>query len=246
MTYDSINYKLRSDVAMYLNFIKTLVYYLLFHMLIHSIFSLYTSHFVGGYCEDTQHCHQTVWNTFSMSNKIDRQDLINIVDLLNLVVIVLSLVFFICVRRSQYRMYSLIDEDAQTEADYTLMISNVPILDFPKKGEESAHKLEFYYRKHLEEYFTQRVTSWLQDKNEWERRKDAIGKQLLALMKSNNGELRSDEIVKSVSLCYNLSSLEVLQNIKKDMISAYEEHTEEENTSLLETYQNEDGQSMYS
>lgn len=32
------------------------------------------------------------------------------------------------------------------------MISNIPVLDFPKPGEIKQGKSEFFYRKHLENY----------------------------------------------------------------------------------------------
>ncbi len=70
-----------------------------------------------------------------MSNKYGQDKWIMIVDILNLVGIVLTILFFAYNRRRQYNLNSLIDCETQNEADYTLFVSNIPLLEFPKKGE---------------------------------------------------------------------------------------------------------------
>lgn len=76
------------------------------------------------------------------------------------------------------------------------------------------------------------ITDWLKSQDQWELKKDKAGLQLQELMRKNNGELRSNDIVKSVSLCYNLSRLEVLEDIKAGLVDTYE-NQKDEGTSLL-------------
>ena len=56
-------------------------------------------------------------------------------DILNLVCIVLSIIFFFFFRKKQYKFYDTIDKNIQTEDDYTIMVSNISTLDFPKHSE---------------------------------------------------------------------------------------------------------------
>lgn len=58
-----------------------------------------------------------------------------IVDILFLVGVVLSMVFFLIYRKSKHAWHREIYSKNQTEEAYTVMISNIPVLDFPKKGE---------------------------------------------------------------------------------------------------------------
>jgi hypothetical protein len=72
-----------------------------------------------------------------MANKYGQDQWIMIVDILNLVGIVLTIFFFAYNRRRQYKLSSLIDSETQNEADYTIFVSNIPLLEFPKKGEQN-------------------------------------------------------------------------------------------------------------
>lgn len=107
------DYRVRSDVALFFAFIKSVIIYLLFHCIIHSIFTIYANHMLGKHCQLTGGCVSTIWNTLSTSNSFDRQDLINIIDILNLVTIVLSIVFFYFSRKKRYEMNKLIDKEDQ-------------------------------------------------------------------------------------------------------------------------------------
>jgi hypothetical protein len=63
-----------------------------------------------------------------MANKYGQDQWIMIVDILNLVGIVLTIFFFAYNRRRQYKLSSLIDSETQNEADYTIFVSNIPLL----------------------------------------------------------------------------------------------------------------------
>ena len=51
-----------------------------------------------------------------------------VVDVLNLITIILSMVFFNLYRKVQYRMENLINDSQHTQDDYTLFLKNIPIL----------------------------------------------------------------------------------------------------------------------
>lgn len=52
------------------------------------------------------------------------------------------------------------------------------------------------------------------------------------MLRANEGELKSKEIIKSISLCYNLSRLEIIDDTRTALIEQYER--EEEGTGLME------------
>ncbi len=62
----------------------------------------------------------------SISNKYDRQDLIAVVNILDFVAIIASIVYFGWGRRSFYKVSQNIDKNSITQADFTLLISNIP------------------------------------------------------------------------------------------------------------------------
>jgi hypothetical protein len=51
-------------------------------------------------------------------------------DILCLLIVIGSIVFFILYRKLQYKIYDSIDSENQTQDDYTILVENIPILDF--------------------------------------------------------------------------------------------------------------------
>jgi hypothetical protein len=51
-------------------------------------------------------------------------------DILCLLIVIGSIVFFIFYRKLQYKIYDSIDSENQTQDDYTILVENIPILDF--------------------------------------------------------------------------------------------------------------------
>lgn len=72
-----------------------------------------------------------------MANKYGQDQWILIVDILNLVGIVMTILFFMYNRRRLYKLSALIDIETQSESDFTIFVSNIPLLEFPKKGEQT-------------------------------------------------------------------------------------------------------------
>lgn len=71
--------------------------------------------------------------------------------------------------------------------------------------------MELYHRQHLWKYFETKVRHWIDNRQTWRETPGSNEQDFRALMNKNNGQLRSQDIVKSISLCYNLQRLETLQ-----------------------------------
>jgi hypothetical protein len=57
-----------------------------------------------------------------------------ILDLLCLIVVIGSIVFFILYRKIQYQISDYIDAENQTQDDYTILVEGIPILDYKKRS----------------------------------------------------------------------------------------------------------------
>lgn len=78
-------------------------------------------------------------------------------DILNLVTIILSIIFFSFYRKRQYEIYDSIDANFQTQDDYTLFVEGIPILDLPA----DSNQVVIDYRKHLKEVIELKIRTWL-------------------------------------------------------------------------------------
>jgi uncharacterized membrane protein len=65
--------------------------------------------------------------------------------------LVAAIIFFIVFRKMKNSWHRRIASRSLSEDNYTILISNIPVLDFPRPG-ESKKNSEFLYRKHLEQY----------------------------------------------------------------------------------------------
>lgn len=75
-------------------------------------------------------------------------------DLLCLIVVIGSIIFFILYRKIQYTIYDKIDAEHQTQDDYTIFVENIPILDFDKVHLRSSNKgVQFEYDRDLKAIF---------------------------------------------------------------------------------------------
>lgn len=78
--------------------------------------------------------------------------------------VVVSIIFFFLCRKKQYSIDKAIKRRNHKENEFTLLVSNIPTVDFPnkqdikernmKKGEEH---FEVSSRIHLEEFFKQKI-----------------------------------------------------------------------------------------
>jgi hypothetical protein len=154
-----------------------------------------------------------------------------VTDILYLCSLLVAMALFALYRKSKHSWHRSIYSKSQTEEAYTVLISNIPVLDFPKPGEGKS-KSEFFYRKHLEDYLEDRIRAWEESSDSWERGVDSNENDYLEVLRGNEGELKSKEIIKSISLCYNLSRLEIIDDTRTALIEQSER--EEEDTGLME------------
>jgi len=72
-------------------------------------------------------------------------------DILNLVTVIISIIFFNLYRKLQYRISSDIDQSQHTQDDYTLFCTNIPIMLFGK--DSNPDDLTVDYESVLHHYF---------------------------------------------------------------------------------------------
>ena len=89
----------------------------------------------------------STYNKFQDSHK---KATLKIANILGLVVVVGSIIFFLVYRKIQYNLYDQIDHEFQTQDDYTLFVENIPILDFKESlSTEDGNYIEFDYEQAL-------------------------------------------------------------------------------------------------
>ena len=129
--------------------------YFLLRFIICDAFNLYTNIALGSICKSLKEaeCENIFWNYASVINLQGNPQMLYLQDILNLVIIVLSLIFFFIYRKIQYELNKEIDKNHQTEDDFTLFISGIPLLDFPSNQElkkmKTTQSIELYHRYHL-------------------------------------------------------------------------------------------------
>jgi hypothetical protein len=89
------------------------IVYLLIHFLLTDLFNIVTS-MLGNYCyKNSLECEGNYFGMFSNYNKYQDNDIepLNyVLDILNLIMIVCSIVFFLSYRKIQYQIYDDIDK----------------------------------------------------------------------------------------------------------------------------------------
>lgn len=119
--------------------------YLGFRFLITDGYNLITNIFAQN-CNDPKNiseCSNNFAAKFSDFNKNTNSDEIYLftVDVLNIITVFLSIIFFALYRRYQYRIYNLIDKLNHTQADFTIFVERMPIL-LPKSLGNNSVSLE--------------------------------------------------------------------------------------------------------
>lgn len=118
---------------MFFSFLKGTLLYLFLISLISSIFSLIVnllSH--SNTCNnDDKTCAELWVNLFV---RADSADSYLIEDILFDVTILVAIIYFFVYRNMQNNLQKFMNEKHMTEDDYTVLISNIPLIDFPKVG----------------------------------------------------------------------------------------------------------------
>jgi hypothetical protein len=91
--------------------------YFLLRFLISDGFNLLTNITSGQYCNDDSQteCYPILWNSLSLYNKKNNTKFVMIQDILSLVVVIISIVFFFVYRKSQYGMAKVLNNRNQVE-----------------------------------------------------------------------------------------------------------------------------------
>lgn len=93
-------------------------------------------------------------STYNKYKDSPKQSLFKIENILCLIVVVLSIVYFIIYRKIQYNIYEAIDAEHQTQDDYTLFVENIPVLDYKDDMENNEiEMMEFNYEAKLKNIF---------------------------------------------------------------------------------------------
>ena len=94
-----------------------IIVYFIFRFLISDGFNLLTNIITGQFCNDESQteCYPILWNLLSIYNKKNNSKFILIQDILSLVVIILSVVFFFIYRKRQYNKAKVLNDRNQAE-----------------------------------------------------------------------------------------------------------------------------------
>lgn len=90
-----------SDIVLFFSFVRTIIIYLVLHLLMSSMYNLKTN-FEGRACRDQHNCPKIFLTLLATSNKLRHFDPLQMLDLLNLCLVGASIFFFIVVRRIEY------------------------------------------------------------------------------------------------------------------------------------------------
>ena len=123
--------------TMFFTFIKMTIAYLLLRFILSDCYNL-ISNTSATSCNqqgtrDT--CSKNAMAKFSTFNKqtVEDEPMLYAVDILNLITIVVSIIFFLYYRKYQYQVYSLTDIGAHTQSDYSIFLEDIPIF-LPKNS----------------------------------------------------------------------------------------------------------------
>ena len=124
---------LNTSATLFFSFIKMAICYSIIMFLVCGLFNLLTS-LDGNYCvKHPKICTKSVFELISTYNKhMDPKEriMLEIQNILCLVSVILSIIFFTYYKKMRSKIYDIIDDKNQTQDDYTIFVENIPILDF--------------------------------------------------------------------------------------------------------------------
>lgn len=212
-------YKLSAGMSLFFSFIKMAVVYLCMRFLVTDAFNLLSSAAGGSYCESyPDFCGSGVIGEMSAYNKIEEEGLVWALDVLNLLTVLLSMVYFGVYRKLQYGIASSINEAQHTQDDYSLYLSHIPILLLDPDANPDT--LSFDYEKRLQAFFEEKIDNWLaRIRDTPPENLERIERELLQLTKG----MSLDRIakVRSITLCFDLSEMEILQEMRARLMAAH-------------------------
>lgn len=201
---------MRSDIILFFSFIRTLIIYLVIHLLVSDLYNL-SAIMAGHACSNRfSRCPKTFTAMMAITNKLHIKDPLHTLDILNLVLIVVSILYFAFIRRSEYEKFDFYENEMQTEDDYAVFVTGVPILLY----DEERNKM--VYSQELRQMFTATIQNWLQ-----QNRNGSIDPTYLSYVQAaqryGHDPSNPPRIVTHIDLCWNLTELNNYLRNKEDL-----------------------------
>ena len=152
---------LSTDVILFFSFIRFLILFLMLKLLIVDAYTMWIN-MNGSDCGGPLQkiCRPKLFARLASSNRMSDKDTFVIADLLNLVFLVVSIVFWTIYERFSYKkLFIDVAAQIQTEDDFTVFAEDIPVIQDINEG-------VIDYRKTLKEYFNNIVKEWLQNPTE--------------------------------------------------------------------------------
>ena len=147
---------------------------------------------------------------------------LKIQDVLSLIVVIMSIFFFLYYRSVQYDLYGKIERQIQTQDDFTIFVEGIPILDFQDNiASETGKLIQFDYEQKLKETFQHQILVWIDWMNGLTQPEGNIEQDLINILSSKNkvlNDLKSQNKVTTVSLCFDLNELQKVQKQREQLM----------------------------
>lgn len=118
---------LSSDIVLFFAFVRMLIYYFILRFIISDAYNLYTN-YIGSDCSRTQYCRPSIVQKLSIVNKLTHSGELFMVDLLNFAFVGISIIYFFSYDRYLYNWYYNMSVSIQTEDDFSIFVTNIPII----------------------------------------------------------------------------------------------------------------------
>lgn len=207
-----------TDASLYFIFIKMVVFYVILKFVIIDAYTLYAS-MHGTYCANYltstgKICAYTM-SGYNLKAAAD-QHFINIIDILALVFVLMSIVFFLIFRKKLNQIRDWLDFNIVSQDDFAILVEDIPT--FIYDDTTTKDEIQFDMKVELEYVFEQKIHEWLTKVVNYKDPKECQGKIEVDFYKSivpmfadtdedgdYNELLEDDEIVTSITLCYDLT-----------------------------------------
>ena len=204
---------LPASVALFFQFLKMVIVYLVLRLVLADAFNLITNwygHDCGRNGVDwLKGCHNTdKYVRASISNKVLNNSQLHIVDLLDLGAVLFSIAFFVIYRFVEYREYVKHDVSEQTQDDYSIFVRNIPIILFQRKAINYEEKLSVLFTSIVNQWIARGMAGQEQTKL-WYSYVEAIRRPDNVMQHPHNDPTRpyANNVVRGVELCWDLQEL---------------------------------------
>lgn len=192
---------MHTDIILFFSFIRTLIIYLVIHLLISDLYNLMTN-MAGEACGSGHliNCPKSFLTLMATTNKIGHKTPLQMLDIFNLVLVLVSILYFAFIRRLEYQKYNFYENELQTEDDFAVFVTGIPILLY----DEQRNKMT--YTQELRQVFTNTIQSWLQRNANGSADPTYLSYVQMA-QRHGHHPSSPPRIVVHVDLCWNLTEL---------------------------------------